>query len=238
MNSVTAGGPGLVAVGDGEREEDAHSGVVVWTSPDGITWSLVPHDDAAFDDASMESVIAGAFGLVAVGADWDEDRAAVWTSPDGITWSLVRSDETVFGKNTAMKSVTIGGPGLVAVGTDWSDGGSAAVWTSPDAITWSRVPHDEAVFASPDQHDMNDVIAGGPGLIAVGSESRGEETSGAAVWTSPDGITWSRMPNAEFLFGGAQMRSVAISGPGLVAVGQSNPDARVSDAAIWVASLE
>jgi hypothetical protein len=255
MNSVTTGGPGLVAVGDGERGDDEHSDVVVWTSPDGITWSRVPHDNAAFDGASMVSVVAGAFGLVAVGtgwddvavgADWDEGRAAVWTSPDGITWSRVRSDETVFGKNTAMKSVTIGGPGLVAVGRDWSDGASAAVWTSTDAITWSRVPDDEAVFASPDQYEMDDVIAAGPGLIAVGSESQGEEceqcsfrdgANGAAVWTSPDGITWSRMPHAELIFGGARMRSVAVGGPGLVAVGESKYG-YASDAVVWLASLE
>jgi hypothetical protein len=255
MNSVTTGGPGLVAVGNEAWEDDEQSDVVVWTSTDGITWSRVPHDNAAFDDASMVSVVAGAFGLVAVGtgwddaavgADWDDGRAAVWTSPDGITWSRIRSDETVFGENTEMNSVTMGGPGLVAVGTDWSDGGSAAVWTSPDAITWSRVPHDDAVFASPDQYEMDDVIAGGSGLIAVGSESQGEEceqctfwdgTSAAAVWTSPDAITWSRMPNAELIFGGARMRSVAVGGPGLVAVGESKYG-YASDAVVWLASLE
>jgi hypothetical protein len=247
MNSVTTGGPGLVAVGNEKREGDEQSKVAVWTSPDGITWSRVPHDNADFDGASMVSVVSGAFGLVAVGADWVDERAAVWTSPDGISWSRVRSDETVFSENTEMKSVTIGGPGLVAVGTDWSDGGSAAVWTSPDGITWSRVPHDEAVFAGPD-HDgsqeggsvaieMDDVIAGGPGLIAVGSESQGVESGGAAVWTSPDGLTWSRTPDAESIFGRARMRIVAIGGPGLVAVGDSN-DGRFTEAVIWVASLE
>ena len=44
----------------------------------------------------------------------------------------------------------------------------------------------------------------------------------AAVWTSPDGITWSRVPHDETVFGGdgiQHMTSVTVGGPGLVAVG-------------------
>ncbi len=69
MHSVTAGGPGLVAVGWDESGGD--SDAAVWTSPDGITWSRVPHDEAVFGgeaDAGMSTVTAGGPGLVAVGA--------------------------------------------------------------------------------------------------------------------------------------------------------------------------
>ena len=43
--------------------------------------------------------------------------------------------------------------------------------------------------------------AGGPGVVAVGSDGQGEDVV-AAVWTSPDGITWSRVPLDEAVFGG------------------------------------
>jgi hypothetical protein len=47
MKSVTAGGPGFVAVGaTGGNSVGAIADAVVWTSVDGITWSRVPHDDA------------------------------------------------------------------------------------------------------------------------------------------------------------------------------------------------
>ena len=132
MRSVTAGGPGLVGVGhDGWGRNAA-----VWTSPDGITWTRVPHDEEVFggeDDQMMQSATTGGPGLVAVGIDGpDEDRhAVVWISPDGITWTRVSHDEEVFGGEAelVMASVTAGGPGLVAVGV----GGPAQDW---DPVMW------------------------------------------------------------------------------------------------------
>lgn len=49
---------------------------------------------------------------------------------------------------------------------------------------------------------------------------------GAAVWTSPDGIDWSRVANDDAVFGtqkadlpALEMRSVTAGDPGVVAVG-------------------
>ncbi len=220
MSSVTVGGPGLVAVGDGG----------VWTSIDGIAWSRV------FGGASMSSVTVGGPGLVAVG------DGGVWTSVDGIAWSQVPHDAAVFGGEGSLEmvSVTAGGPGLVAVG---QVEGFAVVWTSVDGITWSRVPHDEAVFGAAGTQRMNSVTAGGPGLVAVGMSDgdpqfgTGNKVDDAAVWTSPDGFRWSRVPHSDAVFdapvafgvgGSAEMTSVTAGGPGLVAVGEAN-----GFAAVW-----
>ncbi len=143
-----------------------------------LTWSRVPGDEAVFGGEggqAMASVTAGGPGLVAVGREVSgrDSDAAVWTSPDGVTWSRVPHDEAVFGgeASQAMASVTVGGPGLVAVGSDGpTDDSDAAVWTSPDGITWSRVPHDDAVLGGEGDQSMNSVTVGGPGLVAVGSE--------------------------------------------------------------------
>jgi hypothetical protein len=194
--------------------------------PSSFTWSRVPHDEAVFGGARgqrMSSVTVGGPGLVAVGSvgndgDDGDANAAVWASVDGLTWSRVPYDEAVFGGST-MNSVAAGGPGLVAVG---SDGRFAAVWTSVDGITWSRVPHDEAVVGGA---EMNSVTVGGPGLVAVGWVENDREIDGdgaAAVWTSVDGVTWSRVPHDVTLFGGTgnqRMYEVTAAGAGLVAVG-------------------
>jgi hypothetical protein len=247
MSSVTAGGPGLVAVGQ-DWSRAYGSRAAVWTSVDGVKWSRVVHDEAVFGDASVFSVIEGGPGLVAVGSTEPGDNrsmpfnvdAVVWTSVDGLTWSRVPHDETVFGgsDDQHMWSVTAGGPGLVAVGTDGSD---AAVWTSVDGFTWSRVPHDETVFGGGAEQSMFSVTVGGPGLVAVGWDGSDEDFD-AAVWTSVDGITWFRVPHDETVFGGDStqtMEAVTVGGPGLVAVGRdgpgsdSSPPAPSSHAAVW-----
>jgi hypothetical protein len=232
MSSVTAGGPGLVAVGD--ADDDA----AVWTSVGGLTWSRVPHDESVFggtDSQGMLSVTVGGPGLVAVGWDGQGEPgyargmdAAVWTSVDGIAWSRVPNDESVFGgmDNPSMVSVTAGGPGLVAVGV----GTSALAWTSVDGLTWSQVPYDMAIFGglSPGAGmAMTSVTAGGPGLVAVG------ESAGAVVWTSVDGITWSRVHDRSVFGYVPSMLSVTAGGPGLVAVGTDG-----GDAAVWTATAE
>jgi hypothetical protein len=234
MSGVTVGGPGLVAVGS-----------AVWTSTDGITWTRVGDQPL---NGSMSDVEVGGPGLVAVGVADDNTRggdAAVWTSGDGVTWSRVPHDEAVFGGEGTqiMHSVTVGGPGLVAVGAAEEGSDAAAVWTSVDGITWSRVPHDEAIFGGPANHTMNDVTVGGPGLIAVGAEFSASHQN-AAVWTSMDGIAWSRAPHNHEVFGGsgnvgAEMWSVTAGGPGLVAVGGrwDGPLAqRTYHAAAWTSS--
>jgi hypothetical protein len=135
MISVTAGGPGLVAVGTGGR-----GGAPVWTSVDGVTWSRAPDNGEVFDGWFMSRVTDAGPGLVAVGGSMSGTGrgAPVWTSVDGITWSRVPNSET--GIDTR-SSVIAASSGLVAVG---GDGRNAAVWTSVDGITWSRVTHDQA----------------------------------------------------------------------------------------------
>jgi hypothetical protein len=237
MSSVAAGGPGLVAVG-----WDTSSGVAdaaVWTSTDGLDWQEVVIGEAGLQ--IMNSVTAGGPGLVAVGYDssgGDED-AAVWTSPDGFTWTRVPHDEVVFGGpgSEEMFGVAAGGPGLVAVGWGTSAGDdAAAVWVSADGYDWTRID-DNAVLGGPGGQAMYSVVGGGPGLVAVGYDFLGGELD-AAVWTSSDGLTWSRVPPDGAVFGGPssqEMRSVAVGGPGLVAVGNDYADIS-ADAAVWTSS--
>ena len=99
----------------------------------------------------------------------------------------------------------------------------------PSPSNWSRVPQDDVVFGGEGGQVMLSVTAGGPGLVAVGSDG-----SAAAVWTSPDGFIWSRVPHDAAL-GGASfqtMRSVTIGAVGLIAVGSDGSDAG-EDAAVW-----
>ena len=239
VGGVTAGGPGLVAVGS------VGFSAAVSTSVDGIEWSPVSPIESAGDGvgggARMSAVIAGGPGLVAVGsAGFVDQVAVVWTSVDGVVWSRVPHDEAVFGgeRHQDIESVVAAGPGLVAVG--WAGPGGdqvAVVWTSVDGVVWSRVPHDEAVFGGDDHQEMSSVVAAAPGLVAVGREGSGGDQV-AVVWTSVDGVVWSRAPDDDAVFAGErseEMSSVIVVGPGLVAVGR---DGSGGDqvAAVWTSA--
>jgi hypothetical protein len=232
---VTAGGPGLVAVGAADRT------AAVWTSPDGYTWSRVPQDDPAFasgGDSAILSVTRGGPGLVAVGysdevmwhpameekqGGWSSDElealgidmrpgtCSVWTSADGYTWARVDFDfDGCRGHSPGgLHHVIAGDFGLFAL---FFDGEGAVGWYSTDGLAWDlSEPSDFAFEGSP-----RVVIAGGPGFVAVGD---------GLAWTSADGITWSQssLPLDETY---GDLRSVhasgiAVGGPGLVAVGDA-----------------
>jgi hypothetical protein len=233
---IAAGDSGLVAVAD----------QYVWTSPDGVTWSRLAEGITFTENTGgLRGVIAGGPGFVAFGerVPWG---SAVWISPDGLAWTRVPDDPAVFSAN--MEAMTVGGPGLVAVGYDETTS-NPAVWTSPDGYTWTRVPHDPAVFGEGDPDEMisgmriNDVAAGETGLVAVGADltesSPDELKIMAAVWTSPDGVTWTRVPHDPALFEGeevAAMTGVAAVGDGFVAIGDEVWTSR--DGTNWTRSTD
>ena len=221
--AVTSGGPGLVAVGFDGTNDDIDA--AVWTSADGISWLRTQADERVFGGEGfqlMASVTVAGGGLIAVGSH--ESRggfdAAVWISGDGMKWSRVPPDEVVLGGDgfQSMASVTAGGSGAVAVGSEVTrNDEDAAVWTSADGFVWTRV-RDEVVLGGDGFQSMASVTVGGPGLVAVGYERMGGDLD-AAVWTSVDGLTWSRVPHDEGALGGEgfqSMASVTAGGPGLV----------------------
>lgn len=238
MNDVILDGPAQVAVGsDGlAGGEDA----AVWTSSDRRSWSRVP-DQAVFGGEGaqvMSSVSAGPGGLVAVGYEAIEGDAdaAVWTSLDGTTWSRVPHDERIFGGkgNQIMNDVTRAGSGLVAVGSSGPEGMEhAAVWISPDGVSWSRVPDDAAVFGGSGPTFMASVDAGASWIVAVGYTHAWTRGDPAPVWISRDGLTWSRVPDHEGVFGGAWLSGVAVGGSGIVSVGRVD-----TDAAVWTSPAD
>ena len=246
MNAVVAAGPGLVAVGSEWSEEGLSA--VVWVSEDGLDWERVPYDGTVFGGHGllrMEAVVAAGPGLVAVGSDEPDGQtdAAVWISPDGLNWERV-NDEAFGGPGSQyMMGVSAGGPGVVAVGYAYADGATdGVVWTSPDGRDWTRLPDDGMVFGGPGNQRVWDVVAGGPGLVALGQDGPPDELFDAAVWTSADGLTWTRIhiDQAVGIFGlNPRVHAVVVGDEGLTAVGSEGaghgwlgPNVDL-DAAVW-----
>ena len=113
-----------------------------------------------------------------------------------------------------------------------------------ESLVWSRVPLGQAVVGVRRDRDMTSadsgfeiasIAAGGPGFVAVGDWVRvgtSSQAEDAAVWTSPDGTDWTRLPPSAEVFGGPGvqhvgdvtarspgvqiMEDVTAGGPGLV----------------------
>ena len=157
--------------------------------------------------------------------------------------SAFAHDEAVFGgpDDQVVRDLVAGGPGFVATGFDESSGDrDAAVWTSVDGLEWTRVVDHDGALGGPGDQDATGVIAGDELMVAVGYDQSETVDQDVAVWTSRDGLAWTRVPHDEGVFGGEGNQAtgaVGWSASGFVAVGYdvevagAGPD---FDAAVWV----
>ncbi len=238
MESVaTSSGGDVVAVGAAKVVGDTDP--AVWLSADaGATWQRVdPFTMHETGNQLMHGVTDAsgslwAFGHNATGLSLD---AAVWQSGDGRIWTRLSAGSFDGSGHEEMLSGTAFQEGLVVVGYDTSSSGDrdAAVWVETGG-SWSRVT-DSSLGGVGDQW-MNGIVAGGPGLVAVGVDSSGGDDS-AAVWTSADGTSWDRVPTDESVFGGTgaqRMQAVVKVGSALVAGGLSQTLEGDTNGAIWL----
>ena len=202
-------------------------GLDAFRSTDGISWAAVaamdPLDHASVMDIGTRTG-EGGDAFVAVGS-WTQDpygRAAAWVTDGNQGWKRAPDGPELANASgsggTQMVAVAWGQTRWVAGGVEWNESGGqdGAIWTSPDGLSWSRVTLPDPGMG------IADLIAGGPGFVAVGSSESGEgDAMGGAhsgIWTSVDGTIWTRVPDGP-IFANGLIQRVVPGGPGLVAIG-------------------
>lgn len=99
-------------------------------------------------------------------------------------------------------------------------------WTRLDATNPATIP-----FSGVGNQYVFDVTAYGAGFVGVGEDLQFEGPVNGGIWTSADGIAWSRLGVAENDLADAEVDLVASSGKRLVAIGSvRHGDAAPADA--------
>lgn len=162
---------------------------MVWTSPDGITWTKAP-GFGALVDASIGSITSGPAGLVAEGSD-SSGAPAIWTSSTGASWNRESLPVALF-PAAAFTDVRATATGYVLAGavnvTSPYPWGVAAAWWSTDGHTWTSVSVSRQNGLGV---NLGQIFVGADGLVAVGEASAGSKT--ATAWSSTDGHAWTPM---------------------------------------------
>ena len=194
VTDVVATSTGWLAVGRDEEScfvscMPAPIRALVWTSPDGLTWTRLT-GQAALRDAGMNAIAAMAGGFVAGGDAGG--RAAFWWSPDGLTWTRV-ADDPSFGPGTTGNVVQIMGiaardGAIVAVGMELGGGGDSPptvlAWRSVDGRTWTAASVENGI-----EGQVFSVAATPTGFLATGPS--GDTSCLGGIWSSTDGSAWT-----------------------------------------------
>ncbi|WP_433219228.1 hypothetical protein [Microtetraspora malaysiensis] len=218
-NAVAAGPKGYVVAG----EDRGATGVLpaLWFSPDLKRFTRAPQGAMPTGGAGarIADVTATRSGFMAVGGSGTADRetGVVWVSSDGINWTAKGRVLPGDSRSAGLRHVVARGDEVIAVGL--ADGGRPfAAVSSDDGAHWEYVwlPAEEPAA-------VLDLAAAEQGVVAVGAHGRaGEEDS--TVWTSGDGLDWTRHTLSEGGLGGDGVQwlgSVAVSGDAVVAAGRS-----------------
>jgi DNA-binding SARP family transcriptional activator len=229
----------LVVVGFDQSPGDFDA--AVWTLDDGSSsWSRVNPESRGMHQPGNQGLRAAAWTgsrVIAVGytrRGGDED-AAMWTSTDARDWTpLLAPTNLEEPGHQQMSTVTTTSNGLTVVGGHSESSGdrNAAIWTSPDLLEWERLI--DIDLEGEGQQQINAILVGGPGLVAVGQETVGDDQN-AVVWTSVDGVEWERVEDLEGSLGGPglqQMSAITVSEGMFVAAGTDEVE-NETDGAVW-----
>ena len=235
---VVRGGPGLVAI----SQPFGGTAPRAWVSADGRHWRFKALDPQSFSGVVRLSAPApGKRGLVMVGTVKGPPstevvplpHGVVWRSTNGLSWQRIPDPTGVFNGAT-LSAVTSGGPGYVAVGTvqiqpspTLASNYRAAVWLSRDAVHWRRAPDAGAGFSAA---FINDVAAGGPGLVAVGlAPGPPGHLPVSAIWISRTGSSWRRVALGQ----GAGVDRIVAGNTDLLALGHTGAGDGLQKTLLW-----
>jgi hypothetical protein len=162
----------------------------------------------------------------------------VWVSADGRNWTLPEENMEQFWSGGdwyegRLQAVTATQEGWLAAGTIhfYETGEDGVLWTSVDGRMYTPVggDPDNGPLDAPDNQGVISLISGDGGYLAVGWDATDSFRDGgasargsgsAAVWTSTDRGTWSRVDSDSFTGDGyTVMMDVVAADSGYVAVG-------------------
>lgn len=190
------------------------SGAGICRSTDGVRWTSVT--DIPHRIRGLVDVMAGGPGFILTMGYTTSTTTSVrvWRSADGVRWRSAGPLASF--SNRTPEAVAAGPRGIVVLGQR-SIRGDATITPlrSRDGIAWSTGLRQRAFEPAAQPASM---ISGGPGYLAAGSYQPRSRT-GAAVWTSADGLAWRRVHFVLPASGFVEFDGLTRIGPGYAVVG-------------------
>ena len=166
----------------------------VWSSDDGITWTLETSELHADFKARYNHNVTVFDGKLWVIGGYDPDPAVdarldeVWSSSDGVNWEEVTTEEPKFSGRSSFSLVVFDNRMWVIAGTSDSNSYEGDIWSSDNnGINWTKetdlAPFGERFGMTVTQFDNKLWLIGGN---AFGSANKND------VWSSSNGTSWTR----------------------------------------------
>ena len=216
LTSVAQGPSGWIAVGSMSENQQVEP--VVFSSPDGVTWTPQPAlTNLTGAAAQFLGVAAGPGGYLVVGKQGSGNQAhvALWWSADLKNWMNGELNGNPGSFATAAVAVA---DGFVAVG---SENNGHTIWTSPDGRNWTA--HDLAKPSGATAATLLSVAVDPGGRFVAAGFATTAAGDIPIVVTSADAGTQVTQAALSAPDGPATVSAVTATSDGFVAVGLAGP---------------
>jgi hypothetical protein len=189
----------------------------LWFSADGNRWDDVfgPADPFKGIAGGIDAVAGWDQGYVAAGgvcSDYATCTPQVWLSPDGKTWRT--AVKAAFpGVSNGLGHLAAGNGSVVAIGFV---GAAGSVFASKDGEIWNAAPQQPALAGA----SLTGIAFGEGTFIATGETASADGSRAPGIWSSPNGLAWTQVFHGST---GLEIREIAASGSGFVAIGDDLP---------------
>ncbi|MFH2073187.1 MAG: hypothetical protein ABIJ75_10100 [Actinomycetota bacterium] len=187
---------GLTAWPGGYAASGQWDGVAaVMVSEDGLAWRRIDLPAPGPDAPSIESAgIAAGDGVILVtGFSGEPATPVIWTVDPAA--GPTPADTSAFPTGSRLTQAAFGPAGFVAVAVGTTDSSTPPpIWVGGDGTDWVPVldPFDGATV-------VTGLIGSSGGYVAVVAQDGSDDRF--TVWTSPNGIDWSRRADQDTIFG-------------------------------------
>ena len=179
--SLAAAPSGTILVHAVEEDEETSFGP--YASEDGVHWRLVEPRAFGLDAIVVDSIESTDAAVLLMGRPCWDCEPRLWTSSDGATWD--RIENVAVGQYSRPQFATGDGQRVVALTPCARVCGGVEIWSSADGGPWIRRISNADVIGAP-------VGFMGSAFVAIGLDYRAMQY---VVLASPDGVTWSEVPN-------------------------------------------
>jgi hypothetical protein len=221
---------GKLCVVSGQKTDIAYTSDV-WSSHDGIAWTLETAD-AGFAVRNRPQLVVFNDRLWMIGGNGagpyvkDVWRNDVWSSADGVTWRQETAAAAFSGRFNHSAVAFKGKMWVIAGGVYPGGTGGNDVWSSVDGINWTLENG-----AAPFGYRGGQTVTEFNGQLWLIGGSAGQGLFANDVWTSSDGVNWTLVTaNAEFP-GRAAHAAGVVNGRLLIAAGATAANPYAND--VW-----
>ena len=219
---ASASGPAGYVIAGKLVEPDGTCLPDIWWSPDLTRWVKAHDVNQAGGSSQVVAVAAGPSGFVSAGSH--DGKPAVWTTSDGRAWTTVNIPLAAGASAGWIQQVAVSGTRMTALGQQVTANGvrPLAEVSADGGRAWQPVP-----FSSPGPGVSVTALAGGPGgFTAAAQFGAAGGALDAAVWTSADGSTWTRLAVRGLTGGGSHaITALARSGSAVTGIDSAQTQA-------------